>query len=267
MIGYLEQLERDLVEAIDRREATLPLVRPRRRLRMSLVVAAALVVGIGIGIAIHRFASENQREIPAVPPRPTAIPTPPPLRDAVGTPGTLGFRGDFVRFPDGTWRGVAAGTGIRSGTLIIRGRIELRNLAKHVIRWRWVTPRGTVSGCIVNTMYRRPGGRWVWDGLGHVTTATGTLARWRGTAVGFGGRTYVDDLEHARLTAGPLRDDLLAAQAALPPEQRDAVALRVLHERSYEEVAVALGCTAASARQRVFRGLRTMRERMGEVTP
>jgi RNA polymerase sigma-70 factor (ECF subfamily) len=70
----------------------------------------------------------------------------------------------------------------------------------------------------------------------------------------------------ARLTAGPLRDDLLRALAALPADQREAVALRVLHERSYDEVAVALGCTAATARQRVFRGLRTMRERMMEAS-
>jgi RNA polymerase sigma-70 factor (ECF subfamily) len=71
-----------------------------------------------------------------------------------------------------------------------------------------------------------------------------------------------EDAVDARLVAGPLRADLLAALAALPPEQRDAVTLRVLHERSYEEVAVALGCTPATARQRVFRGLRTMREHL-----
>jgi DNA-directed RNA polymerase specialized sigma24 family protein len=41
--------------------------------------------------------------------------------------------------------------------------------------------------------------------------------------------------------------------------------LRVLHERSYDEVAVALGCTPATARQRVFRGLRTMKERLMEA--
>lgn len=67
-----------------------------------------------------------------------------------------------------------------------------------------------------------------------------------------------------RLSAGPLRADLLRALDALPPEQRRAVALRVLHERSYDEVAVALGCTSATARQRVVRGLRTMRERLAE---
>ena len=71
----------------------------------------------------------------------------------------------------------------------------------------------------------------------------------------------------ARLAAGPLRADLLAALAALPRDQQQAVALRVLHERSYDEVAVALGCTAATARQRVFRGLKTMRERLTEAAP
>ena len=76
-----------------------------------------------------------------------------------------------------------------------------------------------------------------------------------------------EDAIERRLEAGPLRDDLLRALEALPADQRAAVALRVLHERSYEEVAVALGCTPATARQRVFRGLRTMRERISETTP
>ena len=83
-------------------------------------------------------------------------------------------------------------------------------------------------------------------------------------------RSYEDLDEDAismRLDAGPLRADLLRALERLPGEQRDAVALRVIHERSYEEVAVALGCTPATARQRVFRGLRTMRERLGEAAP
>jgi RNA polymerase sigma-70 factor (ECF subfamily) len=76
-----------------------------------------------------------------------------------------------------------------------------------------------------------------------------------------------DDAVEQRLTAGPLREDLLRALAALPEDQRRAVALRVLHERSYDEVAVALGCTAATARQRVFRGLQTMRDRLSEASP
>jgi RNA polymerase sigma factor (sigma-70 family) len=79
--------------------------------------------------------------------------------------------------------------------------------------------------------------------------------------------TLDEDAITMRLDAGPLRDDLLRALEALPDEQREAVALRVLHERSYDEVAVALGCTAATARQRVFRGLRTMRDRLSEASP
>ena len=70
-----------------------------------------------------------------------------------------------------------------------------------------------------------------------------------------------------RLDAGPLRADLLRGLESLPVEQRGAVTLRVLHEHSYEEVAVALGCSPAAARQRVFRGLRTMKEALPEVSP
>ena len=79
--------------------------------------------------------------------------------------------------------------------------------------------------------------------------------------------TLDEDAISTRLDAGPLREDLLRALDALPGEQRKAVALRVLHERSYDEVAVALGCTAATARQRVFRGLRTMKDRLSEASP
>jgi RNA polymerase sigma-70 factor (ECF subfamily) len=78
--------------------------------------------------------------------------------------------------------------------------------------------------------------------------------------------TLDEEAIDSRLSAGPLRADLLRALEALPGEQREAVALRVIHERSYDEVAVALECTPATARQRVFRGLQTMRERLSEST-
>lgn len=74
----------------------------------------------------------------------------------------------------------------------------------------------------------------------------------------------IEEVVESRLAAGPLRADLLQALDALPAEQRRAVALRVVHERSYDEVAIALGCTEQTARQRVSRGLKTMRERLGE---
>lgn len=81
-------------------------------------------------------------------------------------------------------------------------------------------------------------------------------------------RAYeMEDAVESRLAAGPLRADLLRALDALPADQRRAVALRVVHERSYDEVAIALGCTQQTARQRVSRGLRTMREHLSEGTP
>jgi RNA polymerase sigma factor (sigma-70 family) len=53
--------------------------------------------------------------------------------------------------------------------------------------------------------------------------------------------------------------DLLGA---LPDDQRDAVRGRVLEEREYEELAVALRCSESVVRQRVSRGLRTLRARL-----
>ena len=46
---------------------------------------------------------------------------------------------------------------------------------------------------------------------------------------------------------------------ALPPALREAIALRVIEERSYEEIAEQLRCSESLVRQRVSRGLRTLR--------
>jgi RNA polymerase sigma-70 factor (ECF subfamily) len=48
----------------------------------------------------------------------------------------------------------------------------------------------------------------------------------------------------------------------LPDEQRDAVRARVIDERSYSEIASELECSEALVRQRVSRGLRTLRIRL-----
>src|SRR5690349_6972163 len=66
-----------------------------------------------------------------------------------------------------------------------------------------------------------------------------------------------DELESARerFDAARLGDRLRGALARLPAEQREAVALRVVQERSYDEIALALDCSPATARQRVARAL------------
>jgi RNA polymerase sigma factor (sigma-70 family) len=48
--------------------------------------------------------------------------------------------------------------------------------------------------------------------------------------------------------------------AALPPEQREALELRVLHELGYDEIAARLGVRPAAVRLRVSRALRRLRD-------
>jgi RNA polymerase sigma-70 factor (ECF subfamily) len=55
-------------------------------------------------------------------------------------------------------------------------------------------------------------------------------------------------------------DDLLSE---LPAAHRDAVRLRVLEEREYDDVAQLLGTSPQAARVRVHRGLRALRARLG----
>jgi RNA polymerase sigma factor (sigma-70 family) len=55
-----------------------------------------------------------------------------------------------------------------------------------------------------------------------------------------------------------LRAVLGAELAKLSADQREALRLRVVEERSYEEVAASLGVSEATARARVSRGLRAM---------
>ncbi|MEO7571678.1 MAG: RNA polymerase sigma factor [Acidimicrobiales bacterium] len=58
-------------------------------------------------------------------------------------------------------------------------------------------------------------------------------------------------------------DDLWGAVSRLPGKQRGAVALRYLGDLPYAEIGVALGCSAAAARQNVRAGLAGLRQ---EVT-
>lgn len=71
--------------------------------------------------------------------------------------------------------------------------------------------------------------------------------------------------DHATETIARLTADgagAAAALAELPAEQRHAIEARVLAERGYSEIAAELDCSEALVRQRVSRGLRTLRTRM-----
>jgi RNA polymerase sigma factor (sigma-70 family) len=76
-------------------------------------------------------------------------------------------------------------------------------------------------------------------------------------------RLVIDD--HAAETITRLsmsRDETTLALAELPQEQRQAIDARVLQDRGYSEIAGELRCSEAVVRQRVSRGLRTLRTRL-----
>jgi len=69
-----------------------------------------------------------------------------------------------------------------------------------------------------------------------------------------------EDADMIRLLAD---DAALSALTELPRDQRDAVTAHVLGDESYAELAAAQHTSEAAVRQRVSRGLGTLRRRMG----
>ena len=69
-----------------------------------------------------------------------------------------------------------------------------------------------------------------------------------------------DDLE--RIVETVERFDLGALLGSLPDEQQAAIRARVLDERGYDEIARELACSPSVVRQRVSRGLRSLRARL-----
>lgn len=71
--------------------------------------------------------------------------------------------------------------------------------------------------------------------------------------------------DHASETIGRLatgEERATVALAGLPAEQRHAIHAHVLEDRDYAEIAGELRCSEAVVRQRVSRGLRTLRARL-----
>jgi RNA polymerase sigma factor (sigma-70 family) len=61
-----------------------------------------------------------------------------------------------------------------------------------------------------------------------------------------------------------LGDEVVADMlSVLPGEQREAVHGHVIADRSYEELALSAGVSPSAIRQRVSRGLKTLRDRIG----
>ncbi len=68
-------------------------------------------------------------------------------------------------------------------------------------------------------------------------------------------RSYESDFEAVDERMVAFSMGLPAALDSLPREQRDALELRVVEERSYRDIASVLGCSEVAARLRVMKAL------------
>jgi RNA polymerase sigma factor (sigma-70 family) len=59
-------------------------------------------------------------------------------------------------------------------------------------------------------------------------------------------------------------EDVWSRVAALPPKQREAVALRYMADLSHGDIAEAMGTTADAARRNVFEGLKRLRRDLAD---
>jgi RNA polymerase sigma-70 factor (ECF subfamily) len=116
-------------------------------------------------------------------------------------------------------------------------------------------------------------GMWLWGIASRVLT---DFHRWSARADRTLRRVGVmseplDDETSAELASlvdvTPVRDAVRVAVAALSDKDRRAVTLRVLEDRSYEDVAAALGCSVGAARVRVCRGLKRLEADLGALAP
>lgn len=71
-----------------------------------------------------------------------------------------------------------------------------------------------------------------------------------------------DDTAESISRLSSREDRATLALAGLPPEQQHAIEARVLQQRDYADIAGQLQCSEAVVRQRVSRGLRTLRTRL-----
>jgi hypothetical protein len=188
MIEYLEQLERDLVEAVERYEPGLAR-RPGRRPRPPRwTLALGAVVVIGALIALVGLAARVRDEERAVAP-----PSPP-------APVAVELAGDLVRLDAATWSArvrVRGGT----GTLLINAGAQL--MARTPRPFAVTTAGGSLAGCVVPAIHRTGDGAVTWDTLAPVSEATGTLRPHRGGYLRITGRTRVAGAGSAGATRAP----------------------------------------------------------------
>ena len=121
---------------------------------------------------------------------PAAALTPTGVEDLRPTGAILRFSGDFVRTTPTRWEGSGTAKELGPGHMTIEGDVVLGPLTRTRITFTLRVARGTMRGCSITTILRRPDQRYVWDGPGQITSTSPRLRRYLALSGGIGGVTY-----------------------------------------------------------------------------
>jgi hypothetical protein len=204
VIDYLEQLERDLVDAVDRRQPAHARGRRLRRPRPGwrpVATAAAALVAIALVVALVDIGPDEER---------TVAPPPGPI--------VMQLDGTLTRIDPTTWQTSARGAD-GTGTLTITATdVRTALTAGRGIPFLWTTAGGSISGCVTGASERRRAGRVVWSAHGRVTAASGTLGRYRGREVRLAGNTRISTSD-PKAPRAPQRQRARSGEPMLLPDQ------------------------------------------------
>ena len=121
---------------------------------------------------------------------PAAALTPTGVENLRPTGATLSFSGDFVRTGPTHWDGRGTAKDLGPGRMTIDGRVVLGHLTRSRVTFTLRVSRGILHGCSITTIWRRPRGRYVWDGPGQITATASRLRRYLALSGGVGGVTF-----------------------------------------------------------------------------
>jgi hypothetical protein len=121
---------------------------------------------------------------------PAAALTPTGVENLRPTGATLSFSGDFVRTGPTRWEGRGTAKDLGRGRMTIDGRVVLGQLTRSRVTFTLRVADGTLHGCSITTILRRPHRRYVWDGPGQITATSPRLHQYLALSGGIGGVTY-----------------------------------------------------------------------------
>jgi hypothetical protein len=139
------------------------------------------------------------------PPQPALTPT--GVENVAATGATMNFIGDFARTGPTTWAGTGRSKALGPGRMTMQGDVVFRNHARSRVSFTMRFASGSMRGCAINEIFRRPHRRFVWDGPGQITATSPRLRRYLALTGRIGGvtMTYARDRAHGGFGVPPDR--------------------------------------------------------------